>query len=127
VNCSLPGIDTTFNRGDTSCKAAIVGVAVGLGLDVAVAVGLGVSPGASVGVAVGAGLVAVAVGAGLVGVDLAAGPWVGVGVASSPQARMKRVNILPVLIEASWNTLGHAEPSSEKETAGNGRQHPPLL
>ena len=41
-------------------------------------------------VAVGAGLVAV--GAGLVGVDVAAGPWVGVGVASSPHARMKRVN-----------------------------------
>ena len=94
MDCSLLGGSETLNRGCTRRVPAIVGVAVGLGLDVAVAVGLGVSPGAkvAVGVAVGLGvLVAVGGAAGLVGVDVAAGPCVGVGVASSPQARIKSV------------------------------------
>ena len=95
MDCSLLGGSETLNRGCTICIPAIVGVAVGLGLDVAVAVGLGVSPGAkvAVGVAVGLGvLVAVGGPAGLVGVAVAAG-CVGVGVASSPQAKIKSVKI----------------------------------
>ena len=93
MDCSLLGGSETLSRGCTICKPATVGVAVGLGLDVAVAVGLGVSPGAkvAVGVAVGLGvLVAVGGPAGLVGVAVA-GRWVGVAVASSPQAKIKSV------------------------------------
>ncbi len=92
MDCSLLGGSETLNRGCTRRVPAIVGVAVGLGLDVAVAVGLGVSPGArvAVGVAVGLGVLVAVGAAGLVGVDVA-GRWVGVAVASSPQDNIKSV------------------------------------
>ncbi len=65
---------------------------MGRRVGVAVAVGLGVSPGArvAVGVAVGLGVLVAVGAAGLVGVAVA-GRWVGVAVASSPQANIKSV------------------------------------
>lgn len=82
-----------FSRLSTGTVATVgVDVGAGLGVAVALAVAVGVGARVSPGLKVGVG-VAVAAGAAVVGVGVAvaAGPLVGVGVASSPQAKMNRV------------------------------------
>ncbi len=74
-----------------------MGLGLGLAVAVGVDVGLGVSPGASVGVGVAVAAGTKTVG---VGVEVAAGPWVGVGVASSPHAKIKSV---PRIVRARVN------------------------
>ena len=92
VNWKLGTGMATLRRDTTGSLVTVtvaVGVAVGLGLAVAVGVE-GVSPGLSVAVGLGVA-VAVGCGPGLVGVAVGEG-WVGVGVASSPQAMMNKVS-----------------------------------
>ncbi len=93
------GSDAILSRGETSTFAANVGVGVGVGRGVAVAVGAAVGVGISVAIGCGVGVAVTTGGSVGVGVDAATGLGVGVavgtavGVASAPQARMKRVKV----------------------------------